>query len=73
MIWNLEGESSRKEKNLEADFFTFSVEEDPTSYEESMKYPDETFYREALNNEIESILSNNTWEKVDLCQGNKHF
>lgn len=30
-------------------------------------------YKEAINNEMNSILSNNTWEIVDLPKGSKHI
>ena len=32
---------------------------------------DSTFWKEAANSEIESILSNHSWELVDLPPGNK--
>ena len=32
---------------------------------------DSTSWKEAVNSEIESILSNHTWELVDLPPGNK--
>ena len=49
----------------------FSVEDDPKTYSETIKSRDATFWKEAMNDEMNSILSNNTWVLVDLPQGSK--
>lgn len=36
-----------------------------------MSSRDASFWKEAINNEIDSIISNNTWILVDLPQGSK--
>ena len=36
-----------------------------------MSSPEAPFWKEAVNNEIESIMQNHTWELVDLPQGHK--
>lgn len=56
----------RKESTFGPDFFTYILENDPTSYHEAMQSPGVAFWGEALNNEIESILANHTWDLVDL-------
>uniref|UniRef100_A0A2N9FRJ7 Reverse transcriptase Ty1/copia-type domain-containing protein n=1 Tax=Fagus sylvatica TaxID=28930 RepID=A0A2N9FRJ7_FAGSY len=43
--------------------------EDPNTYSEAMASRDATFWREAVNDEMDSILSNNTWVLVDLPLG----
>uniref|UniRef100_A0A2N9EDW1 Retrovirus-related Pol polyprotein from transposon TNT 1-94-like beta-barrel domain-containing protein n=1 Tax=Fagus sylvatica TaxID=28930 RepID=A0A2N9EDW1_FAGSY len=43
-----------------------NVEEDLNTYSEVMASRDAAFWREAVNDEIDSILSNNTWVLVDL-------
>jgi hypothetical protein len=61
----------RKETNLGDDFYTFLVDGDPSTYSEAISSPDGPFWKEAINNEIQSIMSNHTWEIVDLPQGAK--
>lgn len=48
-----------------------NIDEDPKTYEEAMAFRDVAFWKEAINDEIESILSNNTWILVDLPHGSK--
>ena len=36
-----------------------------------MRSPEATFWKEAINNEIESIMNNNTWILTDLPLGTK--
>ena len=49
--------------------FVGNVEEDPNTYNEAMASRDAAFWREAVNDEIDSMLSNNTWVLVDLSPG----
>jgi len=51
--------------------YCFNIEADPQTFEEAMKDRDEAFWKEALNDEMESLMSNNTWELVDLPPGCK--
>ena len=44
----------------------FILEEDPKSYGEAMKSVDVVFWKEAIDSELESVMSNNTWELEDL-------
>ena len=48
-----------------------SIEDDPKSYEEAMASRDSAFWKEAVNDEMDSILSNNTWVLVDLPTSSK--
>jgi hypothetical protein len=48
-----------------------NIEEDPKTYEETMASRDAAFWKEAINDEMDSILSNNTWILVDLPHGSK--
>ena len=52
-------------------FVTFLLESEPQTFKETMLSSDSTSWKEAINSEIESILSNHTWELVDLPPGNK--
>ena len=49
----------------------FNTDDDPKSYEEAMASRDSTFWKETVNDEMNSILSNNTWVLVDLPIGSK--
>ena len=53
------------------DFVTFLFESEPQTFKEAMLSSDSTSWKEAVNSEIESILSNHTWELVDLTPENK--
>ena len=58
-----------REKVLNKFPFVGNVEEDPNIYNEAMASRDIAFWREAVNDEMDSILSNNTWVLVDLPPG----
>ena len=45
------------------------MKEDPNTYSEVMALRDATFWREAIIDEMDLILSNNTWVLVDLPSG----
>ena len=47
------------------------LEDEPQSFKESMSSPEAPYWKEAINDEVESILQNHTWELVDLPPGSK--
>ncbi|KAK5802758.1 hypothetical protein PVK06_030377 [Gossypium arboreum] len=47
----------------------FNVNGDPQSYGEAMTSRDVAFWKKAISDEMDSILSNNTWILVDFSQG----
>ena len=47
------------------------IEEDPKTYKEAMASRDVAFWKEAINDEMDSIMSNQTWELADLPLGSK--
>ena len=53
------------------DFVTFLLGSEPQTFKEAMLSSDSTSQKEAVNSEIESILSNHTWELIHLPPGNK--
>jgi hypothetical protein len=61
----------RIQKDYGEDFFTFLVEGDPSSYKEAMNSSESPFWKEAVDNEIKSILENHTWILTDLPPGCK--
>ena len=48
-----------------------NVEDDPKSLSEAMTSRDAAFWKEAINDEFESLISNQTWVSVDFPQGSK--
>ncbi|KAK4397659.1 Retrovirus-related Pol polyprotein from transposon RE1 [Sesamum angolense] len=48
-----------------------TVEGDPKTFTEAMTSRDVAFWKEAVNNEIDSLLENNTWVLTDLPPGSK--
>ncbi|KAL0416828.1 UNVERIFIED_CONTAM: Retrovirus-related Pol polyprotein from transposon TNT 1-94 [Sesamum latifolium] len=49
----------------------FLVEEDPKTYVEAITFIDSSFWKEAIKNELDSIMTNHTWDLVDLPVGSK--
>ena len=39
----------------------FLIEEDPKTYEEAMTSIDASFFKEAIKNELDSLMTNHTW------------
>ncbi|GJV18763.1 zinc finger, CCHC-type containing protein [Tanacetum coccineum] len=46
--------------------YCFNVEDDPKIFNEAMKSQDVSFWKESINNEMDSIMENNTWVLADL-------
>ena len=49
----------------------FLLENEPQTFKAAMSSSESIYWKEAVNSEIESILSNHTWELADLPPGNK--
>nr|GEY96432.1 hypothetical protein [Tanacetum cinerariifolium] len=49
--------------------YCFNVKYDPKTFNEAMKSQDVAFWKEAINDEIDSIMGNNTWVLTDLPPG----
>ena len=47
------------------------LEEDPKTYTEAMASRDSAFWKEVVNDEMDSLLSNGTWVLVDLPSDTK--
>ena len=52
-------------------FLTYLLENEPRTFKEAVTSLEAPFWKEAINSEVESILSNHTWKLVDLPPGNK--
>ncbi|KAL0325017.1 UNVERIFIED_CONTAM: Retrovirus-related Pol polyprotein from transposon TNT 1-94 [Sesamum radiatum] len=51
--------------------YCFNVEDDPKTFDKAMKSHDVAFWKEAVNDEMDSIIGNNTWVLVNLPPGCK--
>ncbi|KAL0361579.1 UNVERIFIED_CONTAM: Retrovirus-related Pol polyprotein from transposon TNT 1-94 [Sesamum radiatum] len=51
--------------------YCFNIEDDPKIFDEAMKSQDVAFWKEAINDEMNSIMGNNTWVLADLLPGCK--
>ena len=60
-----------RNKVLNKILIVLNTEEDPKCFNKAMSSRDAAFWKEAVNDEIDSILSNNTWVLVDLPPGSK--
>ncbi|GJU85291.1 zinc finger, CCHC-type containing protein [Tanacetum coccineum] len=49
----------------------FNVEDGPKTFDEAMKSQDVAFLKEAINDEMDSIMGNNTWVLADIHSGCK--
>ncbi|KAD5507661.1 hypothetical protein E3N88_15364 [Mikania micrantha] len=56
----------RIEKSFGPDFLTYMVEGEPQTYHDVVTSSEGPQWKEAIKNEIDSILQNHTWELVDL-------
>ena len=50
----------RVEKVFGPKYYVYNLQSDPTSLEEALSSLDSSFWKEAINDEIDSIISNNT-------------
>ncbi|GJU73976.1 zinc finger, CCHC-type containing protein [Tanacetum coccineum] len=49
--------------------YCYAIEEDPRTFDEAMQSHDVAFWKEAINDEMDSIIENNTWILSDLPPG----
>ena len=55
-----------KDEVFDQHSYCFNVEDDPKTFDEAMKYQDVAFWKEAINDEMDSIMGNNTWVLANL-------
>ncbi|XP_075112339.1 uncharacterized protein LOC142182195 [Nicotiana tabacum] len=51
--------------------YCYNMKNDPTTFNEAMQSPDAPLWKEAIQDEIDSIMENNTWILTDLPPGCK--
>ena len=61
----------RKSISFGPDFVALLLENEPQTFKEVVSSSESTYLKEAVNSEIESILSNRNRELTDLLPGNK--
>nr|KAJ0207727.1 hypothetical protein LSAT_V11C500270100 [Lactuca sativa] len=49
--------------------FSINLDDDPKTFTEAMMYRDASLWKEAINDEMDSIMGNGTWELADLPMG----
>ena len=57
---------ARVEKDFGPDYYVFNSKENPQNLKEALTSPDAIFWKEAINDEMEYLISNRTWKLVDL-------
>ena len=62
---------TRVEKSFGPKFLTYLLENEPQNYEEVVSSSEGPLWEEAIKSEIDSILPNHTWKRVDLLSGCK--
>ena len=61
----------RVEKYFGLDYYVFNIEENPKNLKEALTSLDTIFWKEVVNDEMESLISNRTQKLVDLPPGYK--
>jgi hypothetical protein len=61
----------RTEKSFGDDFTVYLVDDTPKTLSKAYASPDAEYWKEAVGNEMDSILINGTWEICDLPVGCK--
>ena len=56
----------RKDVSFGDDFYTYLIENEPSSYFEAISSSGTLLWKEAIKTELDFILKNQTWELVDL-------
>jgi hypothetical protein len=51
--------------------YCYNIDEDPRTFKEAMSSQDVAFWKEAIQDEMDSIMGNNTWILTDLPKGCK--
>nr|GEX13418.1 hypothetical protein [Tanacetum cinerariifolium] len=68
--FDMAAEKTRDEVSDQHSYY-FNVEDDPKIFDEAIKFRDVAFWKEAINDEMDSIMGNNTWVLADLPPGCK--
>jgi hypothetical protein len=58
-------------KSFGDDYIVYLVDDTPSTIEETYSSPDANFWKEAISSEMDSIMSNETWEVIERPYGCK--
>jgi hypothetical protein len=61
----------RTAKSFGDDYIVYLVDDTPSTIEEAYSSPDVDFWKEAIRSEMDSIISNGTWEVIERPYGCK--
>ena len=61
----------RTAKSFGDDYIVYLVDDTPTTIEEAYSSPDADLWKEAVRSEMDSVMSNGTWEIIDRPYGCK--
>ena len=61
----------RKETSFGDDFYAYMIQDEPKNFYEAVSSPEEKFWKEAIQAELDSLSQNKTWVLVDLPPGTK--
>ena len=62
MMMNLDAAKELEHQNLLVQIFlTYLLKDEPQSFKEAMSSSEAPYWKEAINNEVESILKNHMW------------
>ena len=64
-------QKSRISKSFGPDFIAYAIESESQIFKGVMSTPEAQIWKEGINSEIESILSNHTWELTNLPPDSK--
>jgi hypothetical protein len=56
-------------KSFGDEYIVYLVDDTPSTIEEAYSSPDDDFWKEAIRSEMDSIMSNETWEVVERPYG----
>ena len=51
---------ARVEKDFGLDYYVFNIEENPQNFKEALTFSSAIFWKEVVNDEMESLISNRT-------------
>ena len=62
---------ARVENDFGPNYYVFNIEKNPQKLKEALTSPNVIFWKETVNDEMESLIYNITWKLVDLPPGCK--
>nr|GEU68901.1 zinc finger, CCHC-type [Tanacetum cinerariifolium] len=69
LVKGTEDSGGTRDEVFDQHSYCFNVKDDPKTFDKAMKYEDVAFWKEAINDVMDSIMKNNTWVLTDLPPG----